>query len=251
MKRLEQLQYKAGKLVTGALHLTSSDKLNTELGWESIKTRIDFLGLSLFFKLAMHETRPLVRTFLTEQNFRKGSRQFGQFVKYPNYGATFSNSYFPYFSKKYNNLPRSIKNSDFPEFKEKLKLTMKPKKFKHYSYGSKLGNKLLTRLRLGRTFLNSHGYVIGKVTSPACQCHYNNETVQHYLLDCFLYTNERQLLFSQVNQLVTNFNTMPKYKKLDMLLFGIPDNDQYYINKDVAKFVQSFILQTKRFQIRK
>ena len=90
---------------------------------------------------------------------------------------------------------------------------------------------------------NVIGYVIGKVTSPACQCHYNNETVQHYLLDCFLYTNERQLLFSQVNQLVTNFNTMPKYKKLDMLLFGIPDNEQYYINKDVAKFVQSFIIQ--------
>ena len=69
LKRLEQLQYKAGKLVTGALHLTSSDKLNTELGWESIKTRIDFLGLSLFYKLAMHDTRPLVRTFLTERNF--------------------------------------------------------------------------------------------------------------------------------------------------------------------------------------
>ena len=162
----------------------------------------------------MHDTRPLVRTFLTEQNFRKGSRQFGQFKKYPNYGAIFSNSYFPYFSKKYNSLPRSFKNSDFSEFKEKLKVTLKPKKFKHYSYGSKLGNKLLTRLRLGRTYLNSHGYVIGKVTSPACQCHFTDETVQHYLLDCFLYTNERQLLFSQVDQFVTNFNTMPKYKKI-------------------------------------
>ena len=74
LARLEQLQYKAGKLATGALHLTSSDKINIELGWESIKTRIDFLGLSLFHKVAMGDTRPLIRSCLTEQIFRKGSR---------------------------------------------------------------------------------------------------------------------------------------------------------------------------------
>ena len=49
--RLERIQYKAAKLVTGALHYTSKDKLNAELGWESIQTRIDFLGLSLFHKI--------------------------------------------------------------------------------------------------------------------------------------------------------------------------------------------------------
>ena len=45
LKRYEQIQYRAGKLITGAFHLTSADKINVELGWESIKTRIDFLGL--------------------------------------------------------------------------------------------------------------------------------------------------------------------------------------------------------------
>ena len=47
---LERIQYRAAKLVTGALHLTSQEKLNIELGWESIKKRIDFLGLCLFQK---------------------------------------------------------------------------------------------------------------------------------------------------------------------------------------------------------
>ena len=51
LARLERMQYRAAKLVTGALHFTSQDKLNTELGWESIKTRIDFLGLCLFQKI--------------------------------------------------------------------------------------------------------------------------------------------------------------------------------------------------------
>ena len=31
--RLENLQYRAAKIVPGALHFTSKDKLNAELGW--------------------------------------------------------------------------------------------------------------------------------------------------------------------------------------------------------------------------
>ena len=51
LARLERLQSKAAKLVSGALYLTSQEKLNLELGWESIKKRIEFLGLSLFQKI--------------------------------------------------------------------------------------------------------------------------------------------------------------------------------------------------------
>ena len=75
LKRLEQIQYKAGKLVSGALHLSSTEKLNQELGWESIKTRIDFLGLSLFHKVALGETRPLLSSCLTDRIMRLSCRQ--------------------------------------------------------------------------------------------------------------------------------------------------------------------------------
>ena len=37
LARLEQLQYRGAKIVTGALHFTSREKLNEELGWETIK----------------------------------------------------------------------------------------------------------------------------------------------------------------------------------------------------------------------
>ena len=37
--RLESLQYRAAKIVTGALHYTSKEKLNIELGWETINER--------------------------------------------------------------------------------------------------------------------------------------------------------------------------------------------------------------------
>ena len=35
LARLENLQYRAAKLVTGTFHFTSREKLNTELSWET------------------------------------------------------------------------------------------------------------------------------------------------------------------------------------------------------------------------
>ena len=51
INRLEQIQYRAAKLVTGALKYTSKIKLFIELGWESLQTRYDCLGLGLFHKI--------------------------------------------------------------------------------------------------------------------------------------------------------------------------------------------------------
>ena len=72
LARLEQLQYRAAKVVTGAFHLTSRERLNVELGWENIKTRIKFLGLCYFHKIHVHETRTLLRSCLTPFDKIKG-----------------------------------------------------------------------------------------------------------------------------------------------------------------------------------
>ena len=49
--KFAKIQYTAGKIVSGALHLTGKETLNAELAWESIQVRSDFLGLSIFHKL--------------------------------------------------------------------------------------------------------------------------------------------------------------------------------------------------------
>ena len=137
------------------------------------------------------------------------------------------------------------------DFKPTLKNNLKPTKYKHYSYGSRLGNKLLTRLRLGRSYLNSHGYTIGKVTSPACLCHSRNETVKHYMLECFLYTIERQSLLEQVEQHVAGFASLSQENKLNILIFGFQDNEKFPTNIKIMPLVQNYIIQTKRFLIRR
>ena len=43
---------------------------------------------------------------------------------------------------------------------------------------------------------------------------------------------------------------LSKIEQVDLLLFGIPDNEQFQTNIDLAKLVQTYIFQTKRFLIR-
>ena len=109
-----------------------------------------------------------------------------------------------------------------------MKKEFKPVKFRHFSKGSKLGNSLLTRLRLERSDLNLHKFNIGLVETPECSCHARNESSLHYLIDCFLYTGERQILFNLVDYYVPNFKTMCKNKKYDVLVMGIdPGNPEF------------------------
>ena len=71
LARLDSLRYRAGKLVSGALHYTSREKLNKELGWENFHTTIKFLGLSLFQKIHLHQTRPLIRKCMSQVDSTK------------------------------------------------------------------------------------------------------------------------------------------------------------------------------------
>ena len=75
-----------------------------------------------------------------------------------------------------------------PDFKEQLKKELKPPKIKHFPKGSKIGNKLITRVRLERLDLNLHKFSIGLSESSECLCHDKNESSLHYLIDCFLYS---------------------------------------------------------------
>ena len=111
-------------------------------------------------------------------------RKKSPFLNYPRYGTKFNKSFFPHFLNSYNNLPNTIKGLGLKDFKDQLSSLIKPKKYKHFSRGSKLGNTLLTRIRVGRSKLNSHTYMISLSDNPSCDCLHRNETSLHYFLKC-------------------------------------------------------------------
>ena len=94
-----------------------------------------------------------------------------------------------------------------------------------------------------------HKFIIGQADSPQCDCSAKKESSLHFLVDCFLYSNERQTLYSQVEYYIPNFQTLNKRRKYEILVFGLhPENNEYnYTNMKISFAVQNFILKTKRF----
>ena len=112
-----------------------------------------------------------------------------------------------------------------------------------------MGNKLITRIRVGRSNLNQHKFTIGLSESPECMCHYKTESPEHYFLDCFLYLPERRILFDLIEHYVPFFNTLNKKKKLDLILRGVKLEQGQFLSTNITltKAVQTFIISTKRF----
>ena len=110
---------------------------------------------------------------------------------------------------------------------------------------------LLTRFRLGLTKLKDQQFSIGRAETPECLCMCPHEDSKHYLLECFLYQEERRRLFESIDETIPSakFITLSQSKKIDILLYGYkPSNkDYYFLNKKLQVAVQKFIVSTKRF----
>ena len=121
--RLENIQYKAGKLVTGAYHFTSKEKLNLELGWKTIMQRGNFLSLNIFQKIHLKETRPLIRRCMPKLDLEKQceTRSKGGYIPFKYKNDKFNNSFFPNTVKLWNSLPKNIQFKEIGEFKTCLK----------------------------------------------------------------------------------------------------------------------------------
>ena len=154
------------------------------------------------------------------------TRSKGGYAPFPNYGVKFKNSFFPYISNLWNKLEVSTQLLDLAEFKIQLKKELKPPKYKHFSKGSKLGNSLLTRVRLERSHLNAHKFNIGQSDSPECQ-----------------------ILFNLVEFYIPSFKTMNRNAKYKVLVMGFdPQNTEItQTNVTISIAVQRFIFETKRF----
>ena len=78
-------------------------------------------------------------------------------------------------------------------------------------------------------------------------CHAKEESSIHFMMDCFLYTAERQTLFDLVKHYIPNFSILKRNAKVQLLLNGIKVNEPDYnhLNTIITNAVQTFIIQTK------
>ena len=106
------------------------------------------LGLNIFHKIHLKETRPLITKCMPELDWQRinFSRSKGGYLPYKSHGDKFLKSFFPHISRLWNSLGNEVHNKNLIEFKKHTKTIMKPPKYKHFSRGNKYSNALLTKV---------------------------------------------------------------------------------------------------------
>ncbi|MCG7875096.1 MAG: reverse transcriptase family protein [Candidatus Thiodiazotropha endolucinida] len=237
-KHLEAIHIEAARIITGATKLCSIEKLFLDLGWESLQSRRNKHKLVLFYK-ALNGLTPSYLTDLVPPSVQETSRyNLRNSDHIQNYRANsnlFLDSFFPSTIRSWNNLPFDVKQApSVATFKHSLNrnLTVPPK---HYNSGTRLGQILQARLRMGCSSLNSDLYRKNIVPSPSCTCgSFENPT--HFFFNCPNY-NDTRLLYLP--------NDLRNHTTRD-LLYGKQDAT-FQQNEALFLQVQDYIVKSGRF----
>ena len=234
---MEQINIEAARIITGATKLCSIQLLYEETGWETLLHRRKKHRLTLFFKMFHGLAPDYLSNLVPSSNLEthsyalRNSENLNTFLCKSNF---YNNSFLPLTVRDWNDIPLHIRNNpSLYHFKKYLKYSSKVPKY--YFEGSRLGQILHTRLRLGCSILKSHLYNKNIIDNNLCSCG-KIETTNHFLLHCPLY-----------DELRTNtLYRLPYLLNIKLLLFG-DETLTYSQNRDIFLAVQKYIIVSKRF----
>ena len=112
----------------------------------------------------------------------------------------------------------------YQKFKSSLRLhsdqdrTFVPK---HYFYGTRKLNIILTQLCHGVSFLNAHLYKVNIAQSLYCRCSPQTEDVHHFFFVCSLYRDIRRDMLNEINE-------FRQWQNIDTILLTCGDENLAY-----------------------
>ena len=240
-KRLDRAQNRAARLITGTSRRTTTEGLMRELGWTRSADRrrihrlllchklIHYAEVPAFIKATVPQSPDNVRQ-RTLRN-RNNLRITPQITR----TASYSRSFIPNTTLEWNDLPAEHRShTNHKDFKKSLIHLMGPEKpDPYFSFGSKLGNTLHTKMKLNASYLNCYRFTIGLIPAPTCPCGHNKEDNDHYVLRCPLYVEDRGRLFRTLTTILGyDFTNLSTPDQIHLLLQGPRGNGNS--SKDVA-----------------
>ena len=265
--RLQKIQNRAARLVTGAPRYASIDKMHAELGWDYLDARRKYFRLTFFHQILTGKLPSYLTQKIPTRDHNHNTRGVNVNTFRFNYNS-FKNSLLPLASREYNELPDRIKvnindgqrDIEPSTFKQKLKNFLMEKRIfmerppPFFRWGSRSGNALHCALRMGYTNLNLHKFMYLNIGDPNCSNCGVREDVKHFLLHCDTYRNQRTVMMTEIHRVLlssdnpqlVNWLQRPA-KCLDLLLKG--DNClQTSVNWAIFQLVHKFIQDTQRFK---
>ena len=248
--RLEKVQRRAARLVTGTPLRTSTDRLRLDLGWDTLKTRRKNHKLLFFHTLntTAHRQPEYIRHILPQTRIRNTGRTLrnqNTLTLPTNRTTSFQHSFIPATTRLWNTLPNTLKTQTsrkkFSKGIHNLFSTPKPKPY--FSFGTKISNTYHTMIRTESLSLNASLYQIQKISSPRCICGHPCETIQHFLLLCPLYQNLRHELFRNTTEILGPAPLQQNQKDIiHTLVFG-PDTNTVGDGRELAALFQDYVMK--------
>ena len=93
----------------------------------------------------------------------------------------------------------------------KLKIMLFGTVPKHYFYGPRKLNIILTQLRRTASFLNYDLFQVGILSDPSCRCGVALENLKLFFLDCPIYLQARTTLIYNINMVTTCYTLDIKF----------------------------------------
>ena len=255
--RLQNIQNRAARLVTGAIKNTSIDQLHNELGWPMLEERRKYFRLVFYHKLTAGELPAYLKVALPEKthSYPTGPTRNNHTKTFSFNSNLFGNSLLPLPAREYNELETELrKKLKSSTFKKKLKdyLFVRKPPPPFYRLGNFYSSSLHCRLRLGYSTLKADTFRNTGLVDPACQGCHVPETVEHYLLQCSAYNNSREEMLNQLKNILDenglNLNTMSS-KLIVILLLKGSESLTDDTNNLIFEIVRHYILNTGRFGV--
>ena len=172
-KQLEATHIEAARIITGATKLCSTEKLLSDLGWDSLQNRRNKHKLTILYKILNGLTPEYLQSILPPlvQNTTNYNLSNSNILRSIHANTNlFYNSFFPSTIRAWNGLSEDIKNSpSVAAFKYRLNRDTHPPP-KYFNAGTRMGQILHARIRMECSVLNSNLYRKNIVPSHSCSC---------------------------------------------------------------------------------
>ena len=201
---LKSIWYNSCLAITGAIRGTSAEKINQELGLESLKSRRWFRKRCHFYKI-LNEKLPSYLFNLIPKFNRVHNTRLSYNIPPIKVGHDYiKNSFFTSALSESNQLNLNIRNSaSLNTFKKKLLNLTRSCAISIFDIHNLLGIKLLARLRLGLSHLHEHKFkhCFQDTLNPICGCDKDIGSTMHFFPHCTDLLIPRKILLQKIRNI--------------------------------------------------
>ena len=157
-RKLESIQYFGCLAITGTIRGTSYEKLNRELGLETLHSRRWFRKLCLFYKIVYNQS-PYLFEYIPDTDRIYNTRNAANAPRMKSKHTFLKKSYIPSTIIEWNKLDQDICNAEsYALFRKHLLSFIRPEANNIFNVHNAKGIKLLTRLGVGFSHITEHKF---------------------------------------------------------------------------------------------